>query len=81
MGFEDTLLTQKQFEQAEKNGDWKDDYNPILNAQALKSFNAGIKEVVGFVDAYFYLVPKSPTAIREGVQPPKWQAKLKEWGV
>ena len=41
MKAKDTLLTQKQFEKAEKKENWKDDYNPILDAHAEISFKAG----------------------------------------
>lgn len=41
MLYKKTVLTQTEFEKAEKQGGWKDDYNPILDAQAQKSFKAG----------------------------------------
>jgi len=44
MEAKDTILTQKQFEKAEKQGKWADDYNPILEAQAEISFRAGARE-------------------------------------
>jgi hypothetical protein len=33
----DRLLTQDEFEKAEDDGEWKDDYNPILKAQLVKT--------------------------------------------
>jgi hypothetical protein len=33
----DRLLTQDEFEKAEADGEWKDDYNPILKAQLAKT--------------------------------------------
>lgn len=41
----DTLLTQKEFEKAEKNGEWEDDYNPILKAQDLKTRKASLAKI------------------------------------
>ena len=43
MDYKDTILTQQEFKEADKIGNWKDDYNPILDKQAQKSFEQGRK--------------------------------------
>jgi hypothetical protein len=56
------VLTQKEFEKAEKKGNWKDDYNPILEAQRqkmLKEFVEWLKEhqVIGLSGEYYHINP------------------------
>ena len=50
------------------------------NHQAKISFQAGIKEVVGFLTLY---VPERPNAgkIRIAMDCDLWKSKLKEWGI
>jgi hypothetical protein len=47
------LLTQREFEKADANGKWNDDYNPILSAQLIKN-NRWWKRRI---DEIFQIVP------------------------
>jgi hypothetical protein len=79
MDYKETILTQKEFEQAEKTANWKDDYNPILDAQAKKGFEAGIKEVVDWIN-------NSDSSCQEYFSKVcfdnnDWRRQIKEWGI
>ena len=82
MEWHSSLLTQKQFEEAEKQERWKGDYNPILFAQAQKSYKAGERKVVEFVE-YCIKLPELTELRTEhfgNIFLPQWQAFKKENG-